>query len=106
MIKKFSKVETISFRDFMKKEQEITKREKNDVVTYSVVFMNPAAFFDPIVIGLSAAVLGIVLLEKQLASTGFFHIAEVISKMLNFIGPVAFLGAIAYFLAHNPIMFW
>jgi hypothetical protein len=27
--------------------------------------MNPAAFFDPVVIGLSAAVLGIVLLEKQ-----------------------------------------
>jgi hypothetical protein len=70
MINKLLKVETISFRDFIKKEPEITKRQKkNDVVTYSIVFMNPAAFFDPVVIGLSAAVLGIVLLEKQLVST-------------------------------------
>jgi hypothetical protein len=75
------RVQRIDFKEFMtgQYKEKICNRE---VKSYSVVFMNPAAFFDPMTIGLGAVVLGGVLLERQLAKSGFVNVAQVIDQSM------------------------
>jgi hypothetical protein len=95
------RAQRINFKEFLAGQYE-----EKGCKSYSVVFMNPAAFFDPVTIGLGAVILGGVLLERQLAKSGFVNVAQVIDQLFRTIFPIAFACGLVYFLLKNPILFW
>lgn len=93
-------VETLNFRDFMKKES--TKKEKTTPKTpnftaYSL-YINPLAFFDLNFILAAGAVVLIAIIEKKLASHGI-GFASFLSGFLYIAFPVVAVGSFLYLIS-------
>lgn len=99
------RIETINYHDFMRGQFKRGFSEKSDKA-YSIVTVSPLALFDPLVLGVAAGILGIVLLEKFLEGSSLFVLGEYLAKFIGVICPVALFGALIYFLMTNPFILW
>lgn len=97
------RVETVNFKDFMKRQHNVQMKPD---VRLNLITVSPLAMFDPLVLGVAAGILSIVLLEKFLEGSSLFILGEYLSKVVGIICPVALFGALIYFFMTNPFVLW
>ncbi|MGN7232807.1 hypothetical protein ACTHQ0_23790 [Priestia megaterium] len=66
---------------------------------YSFVPFSPLAMLDPTILTLGGIVLGIAIIERILERWGVIDLVDQFSKVMRFILPVTFYGALFYFFA-------
>ncbi len=66
---------------------------------YSFVPFSPVAMFDPTILTIGGIVLGIALIERILERWGVIDLVDQFAKVMRFILPVTFYGALFYFFA-------
>jgi hypothetical protein len=67
--------------------------------TYSFVPFSPFAMLDPTILTLGGIVLGSAIIERILERWGLIDLVDQFSKIIRFILPVTFYGALFYFFA-------
>ncbi|KPB03080.1 hypothetical protein [Bacillus sp. CHD6a] len=100
------RIETINYKDFMRGQHRFPNLKSKKQNVYSIITVSPFALFDPLVLGVAAGILGIVLLEKFLEGSSLFVLGEYLAKFIGVICPVALFGALIYFLMTNPFILW
>ncbi|MED4760414.1 hypothetical protein [Priestia megaterium] len=66
---------------------------------YSFVPFSPLAMLDPTILTIGGIVLGIAIIERILEGWGVIDLVDQFSKVIRFILPVTFYGALFYFFA-------
>ena len=66
---------------------------------YSFVPFSPVAMLDPTILTIGGIVLGIAVIERILERWGVIDLVDQFSKVMRFILPVTFYGALFYFFA-------
>ncbi|MEH7293930.1 hypothetical protein [Priestia megaterium] len=66
---------------------------------YSFVPFSPLAMLDPTILAIGGIVLGIAIIERILERWGVIDLVDQFAKVMRFILPVTFYGALFYFLA-------
>ena len=66
---------------------------------YSFVPFSPFAMLDPTILTIGGIVLGIAFIEQVLNRWGVIDLADQFEKVMRFILPVTFYGALFYFFA-------
>jgi hypothetical protein len=66
---------------------------------YSFVPFSPLAMLDPTILTIGGIVLGIAIIERILERWGVIDLVDQFSKVMRFILPVTFYGALFYFFA-------
>ncbi|MBU8756754.1 hypothetical protein KM927_25075 [Priestia megaterium] len=66
---------------------------------YSFVPFSPLAMLDPTILTLGGIVLGVAIIERILERWGVIDLVDQFSKVMRFILPVTFYGALFYFFA-------
>jgi hypothetical protein len=66
---------------------------------YSFVPFSPFAMLDPTILTIGGIVLGIAFIEQVLNRWGVIDLADQFEKVMRFILPVTFYGALLYFFA-------
>jgi hypothetical protein len=69
------------------------------VTDYSFVPFSPLAILDPTILTIGGIVLGITIIERILERWGVMDLADQVEKVMRFILPVTFYGALFYFFA-------
>lgn len=102
-----SRIETIDFKGFMRKEQ-IKNVRYSDFPTpiLSFIPLKPVAMIDPTFIAIGAGVLLIALIEKRLNTFDNVGIAAFISAFLRISFPAFGLVALWYLVNDLKFLFW
>jgi len=66
---------------------------------YSFVPFSPLVMLDPTILTLGGIVLGVAIIERILERWGVIDLVDQFSKVMRFILPVTFYGALFYFFA-------
>jgi hypothetical protein len=66
---------------------------------YSFVPFSPLAMLDPTILTIGGIVLGIAIIERILERWGVINLVDQFAKVMRFILPVTFYGALFYFFA-------
>ncbi|MED3948984.1 MULTISPECIES: hypothetical protein [Priestia] len=66
---------------------------------YSFVPFSPLAMLDPTILTIGGIVLGIAIIERVLERWGVIDLVDQFAKVMRFILPVTFYGALFYFFA-------
>ncbi|GAB1786443.1 MULTISPECIES: hypothetical protein [Priestia] len=66
---------------------------------YSFVPFSPLAMLDPTILTIGGIVLGIAIIERILERWGVIDLVDQFSRIMRFILPVTFYGALLYFFA-------
>jgi hypothetical protein len=66
---------------------------------YSFVPFSPLAMLDPTILTIGGIVLGIAIIERILERWGVIDLVDQFAKVMRFILPVTFYGALFYFFA-------
>jgi len=93
------KTHYITFRNFFHKHSLTSSIKPRPFNAYSFVPFSPFAMLDPTILTIGGIVLGIALIEQVLNRWGVIDLADQFSKVMRFILPVTFYGALFYFFA-------
>jgi hypothetical protein len=93
------KTHYITFRNFFHKPSFKPSTKPRPFTAYSFVPFSPVAMLDPTILTLGGIVLGIAIIERILERWGVVDLVDQFAKVMRFILPVTFYGALFYFLA-------
>ncbi|MGG3123117.1 hypothetical protein ABEP18_21310 [Priestia megaterium] len=93
------KTQWFDFRSFFYKPSSISSMKPRPVTAYSFVPFSPLAMLDPTILTIGGIVLGIAFIEQILERLGVIDLADQFEKVMRFILPVTFYGALFYFFA-------
>ncbi|MGG0465016.1 hypothetical protein [Priestia aryabhattai] len=88
-----------TFRNFFHKPSFKPSTKPRPFNTYSFVPFSPLAMLDPTILTIGGIVLGIAIIERILERWGVIDLVDQFSKIMRFILPVTFYGALFYFFA-------
>ncbi|MFQ6391199.1 hypothetical protein ACLNAR_25795 [Priestia aryabhattai] len=87
------------FRNFFHKPSSKSSTKPRPFRACSFVPFSPLAMLDPTILTLGGIVLGIAIIERILERWGVIDLVDQFSKVMRFILPVTFYGALFYFFA-------
>ena len=93
------KTHYITFRSFFNKPPFKPFTKPRPIKAYSFVPFSPLAMLDPTILTIGGIVLGIAFIERMLERLGVIDLADQFEKVMRFILPVTFYGALFYFFA-------
>jgi hypothetical protein len=93
------KTHYITFRNFFHKPSFKPSTRPRPFSAYSFVPFSPVAMLDPTILTIGGIVLGIAFIEQILNRWGVMDLADQFEKVMRFILPVTFYGALFYFFA-------
>jgi len=93
------KTQWFNFRNFFHKPSLPSSIKPRPFKAYSFVPFSPFAMLDPTILTIGGIVLGIALIERILERWGVIDLVDQFSKIMRFILPVTFYGALFYFFA-------
>ncbi|MET1122599.1 hypothetical protein ABWU59_27090 [Priestia megaterium] len=93
------KTHYMTFRNFFHKPSFKPSTKPRPFTTYSFVPFSPVAMLDPTILTIGGIVLGIAFIEQILNRWGVIDLADQFEKVMRFILPVTFYGALFYFFA-------
>ncbi|MGF7071734.1 hypothetical protein JOD89_005872 [Priestia megaterium] len=93
------KTHYITFRNFFHKPSFKPSTNPRPFKAYSFVPFSPLAMLDPTILTIGGIVLGIAFIEQILERLGVIDLADQFEKVMRFILPVTFYGALFYFFA-------
>jgi hypothetical protein len=93
------KTHYIIFRNLFHKPSSKPSTKPRPFKAYSFVPFSPLAMLDPTILTLGGIVLGIAIIERILERWGVIDLVDQFSKIMRFILPVTFYGALFYFFA-------
>ncbi|MDI3090170.1 hypothetical protein QJ133_03150 [Priestia megaterium] len=93
------KTQWFNFRIFFQKPSLTSSIKPRPFNAYSFVPFSPFAMLDPTILTIGGIVLGIAFIERMLERLGVIDLADQFEKVMRFILPVTFYGALFYFFA-------
>jgi len=93
------KTHYMTFRNFFNKSSFKLSTKPRPFKTYSFVPFSPLAMLDPTILTIGGVVLGIAIIERILERWGVIDLVDQFAKVMRFILPVTFYGALFYFFA-------
>ncbi|MFS0907158.1 hypothetical protein AB3N02_29685 [Priestia aryabhattai] len=93
------KTQRFTFRNIFLHPSKTSLTRPRPFKAYSFVPFSPLAMLDPTILTIGGIVLGIAIIERILDRWGVMDIADQFEKVMRFILPVTFYGALFYFLA-------
>ncbi|PES94728.1 hypothetical protein CN510_16730 [Priestia megaterium] len=93
------KTHDITFRNFFHKSSFRPSTKPRPFTAYSFVPFSPLAMLDPTILTIGGIILGIAIIERILERWGVIDLVDQFSKVMRFILPVTFYGALFYFFA-------
>ncbi|WP_425203947.1 hypothetical protein [Priestia megaterium] len=93
------KTQWFNFRNFFHKPSLTSSIKPRPFKAYSFVPFSPLAMLDPTILTIGGIVLGIAIIERILERWGVIDLVDQFSKIMRFILPVTFYGALFYFFA-------
>ncbi|MDO6851939.1 hypothetical protein Q4S57_29370 [Priestia megaterium] len=93
------KTQWFNFRNFFHKPSLTSPVKPRPFKAYSFVPFSPFAMIDPTILTIGGIVLGIAVIERILERWGVLDLADQFGKVMRFILPVTFYGALFYFFA-------
>jgi len=93
------KTKWFHFRSFICKPSSTPSMKPRPFKAYSFVPFSPLAMLDPTILTIGGVVLGIAIIERVLERWGVIDLANQFEKVMRFILPVTFYGALFYFFA-------
>ncbi|MEH7036048.1 hypothetical protein COJ70_07560 [Priestia megaterium] len=93
------KTQWFDFRNFFHKSPSNPSTKPRPLIAYSFVPFSPVAMLDPTILTIGGIVLGIAIIERILERWGVIDLVDQFSKVMRFILPVTFYGALFYFFA-------
>ncbi|NGY80890.1 hypothetical protein F6Y03_01165 [Bacillus megaterium] len=93
------KTQWFDFRNFLHKPSLSSSIKPRPFKAYSFVPFSPVAMLDPTILTVGGIVLGIAFIEQVLNRWGAIDLAGQFEKVMRFILPVTFYGALLYFFA-------
>ncbi|MDD9781232.1 hypothetical protein PVE99_02120 [Priestia megaterium] len=93
------KIQRFSFRKIFSSSLKPTLKRPRPFQAYSFVPFNPLAMLDPTILTIGGIVLGIAIIERILERWGVIDLVDQFAKVMRFILPVIFYGALFYFFA-------
>jgi hypothetical protein len=93
------KTQWFDFRNFLHKPSLSSSIKSRPFKAYSFVPFSPVAMFDPTILTIGGIVLGIAIIERILERWGVIDLVDQFAKVMRFILPVTFYGALFYFFA-------
>ncbi|WP_182009605.1 hypothetical protein [Priestia aryabhattai] len=93
------KTQWFDFRNFFHKSPSKPSTKPRPFTAYSFVPFSPVAMLDPTILTIGGIVLGIAIIERILERWGVIDLVDQFSKVMRFILPVTFYGALFYFFA-------
>ncbi|MED4046518.1 hypothetical protein P4640_26315 [Priestia aryabhattai] len=88
-----------TFQSFFYKLPSKSSTAPRSFKAYSFVPFSPLAMLDPIIFTIGGIVLGIAIIERVLERWGVIDLSDQFAKVMRFILPVTFYGALLYFFA-------
>ncbi|MGG0509457.1 hypothetical protein ABE078_18480 [Priestia megaterium] len=88
-----------TFRNFFHKSSSKPSTKPRPFRAYSFVPFSPLAMLDSTILTIGGIVLGVALIERILERWGVIDLVDQFSKVMRFILPVTFYGALFYFFA-------
>ncbi|MEM5003234.1 hypothetical protein [Priestia megaterium] len=88
-----------TFRKFFNKPSLKPSTKPRPFKAYSFVPFSPLAMLDPTILTIGGIILGIAIIERILERWGVIDLVDQFSKVMRFILPVTFYGALFYFFA-------
>jgi hypothetical protein len=93
------KTHYITFQNFFNKPLVKPSTKPCPFKAYSFVPFSPLAMLDPTILTIGGIVLGITIIERILERWGVIDLVDQFSRIMRFILPVTFYGALFYFFA-------
>ena len=93
------KTKWFDFRSFFYNPSSTSSMNPRPIAAYSFVPFSPLAMLDPTILTIGGIVLGIAFIERMLERLGVIDLADQFEKVMRFILPVTFYGALFYFFA-------
>ncbi|QTL52591.1 hypothetical protein [Priestia aryabhattai] len=93
------KTNYITFRNLFHQPSFKPSTKPRPFNAYSFVPFSPIAMLDPTILTIGGIVLGIAFIEQILNRWGVMDLADQFEKVMRFILPVTFYGALVYFFA-------
>ncbi|MED4255837.1 hypothetical protein P4689_24900 [Priestia megaterium] len=93
------KTQRFPFRKIFHKSSLTSSVKPRPFKAYSFVPFSPIAMLDPTILTIGGIVLGIAFIERILERLGVIDLADQFEKVMRFILPVTFYGALFYFFA-------
>ncbi|QLC90711.1 hypothetical protein [Priestia megaterium] len=93
------KTKWFDFRNFLYNSSSTSSMKPRPIAAYSFVPFSPVAMLDPTILTIGGVVLGIAFIEQILSRWGVIDLADQFEKVMRFILPVTFYGALFYFFA-------
>ncbi|WP_375347400.1 hypothetical protein ACEWPB_28300 (plasmid) [Priestia megaterium] len=93
------KTHDIGFRNFLHQPFFKPSTKPRPFKAYSFVPFSPLAMLDPTILTIGGIVLGIAIIERILERWGVIDLVDQFAKVMRFILPVTFYGALFYFFA-------
>ncbi|MFK7681877.1 hypothetical protein ACI3ER_27980 [Bacillus sp. Wb] len=93
------KTQFITFRNSFDKPPFKPSTKPRPFKAYSFVPFSPLAMLDPTILTIGGIVLGIAIIERILERWGVIDLVDQFSRIMRFILPVTFYGALFYFFA-------
>jgi len=93
------KTKWFDFQNFFHKPSFKSSTKPRPFKAYSFVPFSPLAMLDPTILTIGGIVLGIAFIERMLERLGVIDLADQFEKVMRFILPVTFYGALFYFFA-------
>jgi len=93
------KTHYIAFQNFFHKPSSKPSTKPRPFKAYSFVPFSPLAMLDPTILTIGGIVLGIAIIERILERWGVIDLVDQFSKVMRFVLPVTFYGALFYFFA-------
>ncbi|MGF9776062.1 hypothetical protein ABEX30_26900 [Priestia aryabhattai] len=93
------KTQWFDFRNFFHKPSIRPSTKPHPFTAYSFVPFSPLAMLDPTILAIGGIVLGIAIIERILERWGVIDLGDQFEKVMRFILPVTFYGALFYFFA-------
>ncbi|MBU8589676.1 hypothetical protein KM925_27700 [Priestia megaterium] len=93
------KTQWFDFRNSIHKPSLISSIKPRPFKAYSFVPFSPFAMLDPTILTLGGIVLGVAIIERILERWGVIDLVDQFAKVMRFILPVTFYGALLYFFA-------
>ncbi|MBG9930666.1 MULTISPECIES: hypothetical protein [Priestia] len=93
------KTQRFPFRKIFSPSPKSSLKRPRPFKAYSFVPFSPLALLDPTILTKGGIVLGIAFIEQILNRWGVMDLADQFEKVMRFILPVTFYGALFYFFA-------
>ncbi|MFQ6391572.1 hypothetical protein ACLNAR_27770 [Priestia aryabhattai] len=93
------KTKEFTFRKIFPLPHKASPTRPRPFKAYSFVPFSPLAMLDPTILTLGSIVLGIAIIERILERWGVIDLVDQFAKVMRFILPVTFYGALFYFFA-------